>query len=201
MMTFSINDQNEIVAFASAEEAAANSATPFDTFTNETEWAALASSWPGARLIAIWNTLAGVTPVHKFTNQKTAIRRIWTRIQSLGQPEPPKSDQQAHRRARVAQDAPVAATASKKTTSAKAPTKSQRAARSAQPTEPRPGSKAAQVIALLRRKQGATLSEIVKKMRWEPHTVRGFMAGTLKKAGFAVESFKSEGGDRTYRLG
>ena len=201
MMTFSINEQNEIVAFASAEEAAASSATPVDTFTNEAEWEALASTWPGARLVAIWNTLSGVTPVHKFTNQKTAIRRIWARIQSLGQPEPPKADQQADRRARVAHDAPAQAQASTKTSAAKSPTKRQRAARSAQPTAPRPGSKAAQVIALLRRKQGATLSEIVKKMRWQPHTVRGFMAGAMKKAGFDVESFKPEGGERSYRLG
>ena len=32
------------------------------------------------------------------------------------------------------------------------------------------------------------------------HTVRGFMAGAMKKAGFTVESFKPEGGERTYRI-
>jgi len=30
--------------------------------------------------------------------------------------------------------------------------------------------------------------------------VRGFMAGAMKKAGYAVESFKPVGGERTYRL-
>jgi len=57
-----------------------------------------------------------------------------------------------------------------------------------------------QVVALLRRKNGATLAEIVAKMDWQKHTVRGFMAGAMKKAGYQVESFKPEGGQRTYRL-
>jgi hypothetical protein len=32
------------------------------------------------------------------------------------------------------------------------------------------------------------------------NTVRGFMAGAMKKAGYTVESFKPEGGSRTYRI-
>ena len=56
------------------------------------------------------------------------------------------------------------------------------------------------MIALLRRKNGATLAEIVEKMGWQKHTVRGFMAGAMKKAGYQVESFKPEGGERTYRI-
>ena len=38
------------------------------------------------------------------------------------------------------------------------------------------------------------------QMGWQKHTVRGFMAGAMKKAGYAVESFKPEGGERTYQL-
>jgi predicted transcriptional regulator len=53
---------------------------------------------------------------------------------------------------------------------------------------------------MLQRKNGATLAEIMEKMGWQRHTVRGFMAGAMKKAGYTVESFKPEGGDRTYRL-
>ena len=60
--------------------------------------------------------------------------------------------------------------------------------------------KTAQVVAMLRRKNGVTLSEIMKTMGWQKHTVRGFMAGAMKKAGYAVESFKPEGGERTYRI-
>ena len=45
-----------------------------------------------------------------------------------------------------------------------------------------------------------TLAEIMEKMGWQRHTVRGFMAGAIKKAGYSVESFKPEGGERTYRI-
>ncbi len=47
---------------------------------------------------------------------------------------------------------------------------------------------------------GATLEEIMTKMGWQKHTVRGFMAGAMKKAGYVVESFKSEAGARSYRI-
>jgi hypothetical protein len=66
-------------------------------------------------------------------------------------------------------------------------------------TGPRDGSKTAQVVAMLQRKNGATLSEIMD-MGWQKHTVRGFMAGAINKAGYTVESFKPEGGERTYRI-
>ena len=65
---------------------------------------------------------------------------------------------------------------------------------------PREGTKMAQVAAMLQRKNGATLTEIMSQMGWQRHTVRGFMAGAMKKAGYAVESFKPEGGERTYRI-
>jgi hypothetical protein len=79
---------------------------------------------------------------------------------------------------------------------------SKKAAKPAQAkaTAPREGSKTAQVVAMLQRKNGATLAEIMDKMAWQKHTVRGFMAGAMKKAGYTVESFKSDKGDRTYRI-
>jgi hypothetical protein len=70
----------------------------------------------------------------------------------------------------------------------------------AKATAPREGSKTAQVVAMLQRKNGATLAEIMDKMAWQKHTVRGFMAGAMKKAGYTVESFKSDKGERTYRI-
>ena len=53
---------------------------------------------------------------------------------------------------------------------------------------------------MLQRKKGATLVEIMETMGWQRHTVRGFVAGALKKAGYTVESFKPAGGERTYRI-
>jgi len=64
----------------------------------------------------------------------------------------------------------------------------------------RDGSKTAQVVAMLQREGGATLLEIMEQMGWQKHTVRGFVAGAMKKAGHTVESFKPEGGERTYRI-
>ena len=101
--------------------------------------------------------------------------------------------------------APAAAESGKKTTRAKkAPKVSQNpetAKADAPETDgPREGSKTAQVVAMLQRKDGATLAAIMEAMGWQKHTVRGFMAGAMKKAGFTVESFKPEGGERTYRI-
>jgi len=101
-----------------------------------------------------------------------------------------------------AKGAPAKGKSSKKATAAK---KSPKGAKAAKPAKteagaPREGSKTAQVVAMLQRKNGATLSEIMEKMGWQKHTVRGFMAGTMKKAGHTVESFKPEGGERTYRI-
>ena len=99
--------------------------------------------------------------------------------------------------------APVKAKAVKKTTPAKKAPKAKKGAKQAKAQEAiglREGSKTAQVVAMLQRKGGATLTEIMEKMGWQKHTVRGFMAGAMKKAGFTVESFKSEKGERTYRI-
>lgn len=66
----------------------------------------------------------------------------------------------------------------------------------------RDGTKQAQLIAMLRRREGATIPQIVEALAWEPHTVRGAFAGALKKKlGLIVTSEKPEGAkDRVYRL-
>src|ERR1022692_969164 len=86
MKTFTIDNDNNISVFAIPEEAAAATATPFDSFASQQELADLAAQWPADRLLAVWNSLPGVTPVKKFTDRKTAIGRIWARIQGLGEP-------------------------------------------------------------------------------------------------------------------
>lgn len=65
----------------------------------------------------------------------------------------------------------------------------------------RQNSKQAQVIAMLRRPEGATIRQIVEATGWQPHTVRGTMAGALKKKlGLTIVSEKVPGGERIYRL-
>ncbi len=54
------------------------------------------------------------------------------------------------------------------------------------PRKPREGTKQEQVLAMLRRPEGATVAQIAEATGWAPHTVRGFFAG-LKKKGHAVE--------------
>ncbi len=62
MTTFTINETNEIVAFSTPEEAAAATATPFDSFSSQVELAELAKAWPAERLLAILNSLPGEKP-------------------------------------------------------------------------------------------------------------------------------------------
>jgi hypothetical protein len=69
------------------------------------------------------------------------------------------------------------------------------------PTRTRANSKQAQLIEMLKRPEGATIQEIVAKLKWQAHTVRGAFAGALKKRlGLKVESEKVEGRGRVYCL-
>jgi Protein of unknown function (DUF3489) len=64
----------------------------------------------------------------------------------------------------------------------------------------RENSKQTRVIALMRRPQGATVDEMQRATGWQPHTVRGAIAGVIKKRlGLAVASTKEERG-RVYRI-
>jgi hypothetical protein len=200
MKTFTIDVENNISVFATPEEAAATAATPFDTFANQKELMSLVGQWPPERLIAIWNSLPGVKPVKSFKTAKVAAGRIWDRIQTLGETPKPKAERKAKAGAQTAKGAPAKGKASKKATAAKEAPKGKKAAKIEQSEGPREGSKTALVVTMLQRKNGATLAEIMEKMGWQRHTVRGFMAGAMKKAGYSVESFKPEGGERTYRI-
>ena len=65
----------------------------------------------------------------------------------------------------------------------------------------RPGTKTARLIALLSRKEGATIGDLTKAMSWQPHSVRGAISGTLKKKlGLAVTSENVEARGRVYRI-
>ena len=65
----------------------------------------------------------------------------------------------------------------------------------------RAGSKQATLIEMLKRPDGATIDEIVKKFEWQPHTVRGAIAGAPKKQlGLDVTSERDEKRGRFYRI-
>ncbi len=66
---------------------------------------------------------------------------------------------------------------------------------------PREGTKQATLIAMLRAPDGATIEEIMAATGWQSHTVRGAMAGALKKKlGLEVTSEKVENRGRVYKL-
>jgi hypothetical protein len=203
MKTYTIDPENAISAFATAEEAAPGTTTPFDTFSSRQELADLIAAWPPERIVATWNCLPGVAPVKRFKTSNVAATKIWDRIRDLGeatQPEPAAAKAKAGKKAKGGARAPKVATskdkaAKKSTAGKKAPKGQKNAAGTA-----RDGSKTAQVVAMLQRNNGASLTEIMEKMGWQKHTVRGFMAGAMKKAGYQVESFKSDKGERTYRI-
>ena len=53
---------------------------------------------------------------------------------------------------------------------------------------------------MLRRKNGATNAELQEAMGWQPHSVRGFISGGLRKTGVAVENIKRANGDTAYHI-
>ncbi len=227
MKIFTIeNETNNITVHATTQdaEAVANA----DRFRNESGLNKLAGDWPAARLVEIWNSLPGVSPVKKFKDRQTAVSRIWKALQSLGQapPEAAAADEQssaaeaapiqeaiettesaagftdtpeAATAAPVAPQtpdvAPEAAPAKKKATTRKGATKLQELAKA-----PRESSKTAQVVAMLQRPEGASLSEIMASMGWQKHTVRGFVSMLGSKGGEKIESSKNAAGERTYSI-
>jgi hypothetical protein len=107
--------------------------------------------------------------------------------------EAPKATKGATKAAKNAKRAP------KKQAKEKVATK--KAAKPKEAPVPREFSKKAIVLALLRRKEGATMAEIAEATDWQKHSIRGFISGNLtKKMGLTVESTKNEGGERTYRI-
>lgn len=64
---------------------------------------------------------------------------------------------------------------------------------------PRP-TKLARLVDLLVRPEGASLSEMCATTGWQAHSVRGALAGALRKKGHEIRSEKTDG-ERRYRIG
>jgi hypothetical protein len=66
---------------------------------------------------------------------------------------------------------------------------------------PKPGTKQALLVNLLRQPNGTTMDEMVKVTMWQKHTVRGTLSHTIKKRlGYLVESAKNSDNVRIYRI-
>jgi hypothetical protein len=174
-MIFTIDSENNITAVGTHAAISENT----QQFTSQKELSKLAADWPTERLVEIWNSLAGVKPLKKFATRNAGASRIWKAIQGLGADVRELAPTQRRTKAKPGKKAvpkPKAATA-------------------------RDGSKKATVVAMLSRKDGATLEAIMKATDWQAHSVRGFISGALnKKAGLKVESFKRQDGERAYAI-
>jgi hypothetical protein len=201
-----------------------------ERFGTEAALAKLAANWPAARLVEIWNSLPGETPVKKFKDRATAVSRIWKAIQRLGQTAPaaeepvPVSEtaqvpEQASETAQpetVVQESsePAVATtvapqspdvAPAEPGAKKKATRAKKASVAATAKEagaPREGSKTSQVIAMLKREGGTTLEEIMAKMEWQKHTTRAMLSagGSLMKKHGLIVLSEKVGDKRVYSI-
>lgn len=187
MNAFTIDADNNITVHPNKKTARQSGAGVFDTAESFAELIGADNK----RLVEIWNSLTGVTPVKKFTSGAVAARRIFAELEKL---------------------APVAGSTAEPEGSPSAPKRSPQATTAAEPgaarkttgkrakkTEPetKAGSKKEILLGLVSRKNGASLEELRVALGWQKHSVRGFIA-TLGKT-VNIESFKSDSGVRTYK--
>lgn len=199
MNYFTLNETN--IALHDTHDQAKATGDP--VFTNEVGFAdAAGNNMP--RLVEIWNSMTDVRPVRKFENRHIATGRIWREIQKLAGANPEAAAEPATDTSAGAQGADVAPEAAAPTKDAKPPKKAPRTPKPAKDAAtPRAGSKTERAIAMLRRKNGATLEQLMTEFGWLKHTTRAFLSagGSLtKKFGLAVESFKGNSGERTYMI-
>lgn len=201
MKSFSIDQDNNITAFASSKDAEASG----ESFHSQADLDKLAAHWPISRLVETWNGIPGCTRIKKFTNRKTAVARIWKAIQTLdggvGAPAAHVAPDKTPAR-KLATPPPKRTRPGQKGSPGKQ-NETGKAARKPEVKTPlvREGSKTAHVLALLQRSQGATLQQIMHATGWQAHSVRGFLSGTLgKKMGLTVASIKEQSGERRYSV-
>ncbi len=64
-----------------------------------------------------------------------------------------------------------------------------------------PKTKLGRLEGMLRRAEGATISQIARALDWQMHSVRGAISGSLKKKqGLTVVAEKTADGERIYRI-
>jgi Protein of unknown function (DUF3489) len=188
MATFSITDDNNIMFFASAEEAVQGESNAL-AFDSEAGLSELSAAWPMSRFVDIYNGIAGHGEIKKFANRKQAVARIWSAIQPLAsragtEPAPSEAAQGTRtRRSKRAKSGGAKKTPAKRS-----------------PKDVRRGSKKAAVIAMMKRAQGVTLATIMRATGWQAHTVRGFVSILGSQGGHKIESLKNAAGERIYHI-
>jgi hypothetical protein len=96
---------------------------------------------------------------------------------------------------------PPTSKASKSEPNPKQPKSSATAAGQVKVEVPAENTKQDRILSLLKRRNGATILEMMQATGWQQHSVRGFLAGTVKKKlGLDLTSSKSDGELRRYRI-
>ncbi len=111
----------------------------------------------------------------------------------------PKATKKASAGARRAHVAPKKTKSGKKASPAKKTPKARKGEKKGDSA--RAGSKTAKVLELLKRPGSVSAKELGKATGWQPHSIRGFLSGTVgKKMGLTVVSTKGEDGERSYAV-
>jgi hypothetical protein len=88
----------------------------------------------------------------------------------------------------------------KSVSSAQSAKPSRRPAGDTRPENANSGSKQSRVIAMLESPAGATIAALMKATGWQPHSVRGFLAGVVRKRLKLELGSTKVDGNRVYRI-
>jgi hypothetical protein len=147
------------------------------------------------RRTGVIHVVTAVITANKGEHIMTSIAEETAAAQATATGAQPKATKKARVAPRRAHVAPKKVKAKKAKAAKKAPKAGNKAGTA------RDGSKAAKIIELLKRPEGATLAAIMKATAWQAHSVRGFLSGTIrKKLGLNVVSKKADDGERTYSI-
>ena len=212
MPTFAIDRDNSI-RLLGPDEKPFITETPLSTL-DELVGVSVTHNWSKQEVTDVWNKFAttrGLKTQKCFKNRLFGLKRIWDGIQPSNVVE---TFEKGRRIAQEYQDTPAVAKTQaevSENTPMKTKTKKPRPPKAAKPAkeprktaakaekkpatkprEPRANTKRQEVIRLISRAAGATQAELMEKMGWQPHTVRGFMSTLGSKFGIKVTSTKSE---------
>lgn len=209
--TYLLTGESEITAYPSRAEAleackALGDEGLYAGFDSAESLQAILETSPSGRAIEIWNSLPGVEPLElpRFRNKKTAAERIFKALQSLGNGDGAQDGEGVPEEAPAEPVAkPKRVKATRKPKATVKPRKSAKNARSGKKAVSKHSSgdsKKSQVIEMISKKGGATLDAIMQATGWLPHTTRGAISTLASKGGYVIESFKTEAGERAYRI-
>lgn len=139
---------------------------------------------PKAGTLPLWKTDANGEPVSLVIADK-GLEAIGIVAADPNQPAP-----ETPRKAKISKAKKPTRGPAKKTPSA-----------NAMPGAPRPTSKIAKVVELLRKPGGATIKAIMDATDWQAHSVRGAIAGAIKKKMGLTVVAETRGDERVYRIG